>query len=84
MRSLVAGLIALVAQIAVPGVLRSAIDNALENRDLNAAAGVDFRCAGLEESAAAGPFDVVIANLTGAVLVRLQCFEGLDLAGQLS
>ena len=49
---------------------QDAIDNALENRDLNAAAGVDFRCAGLEESAAEGPFDIVLANLTGAVLVR--------------
>lgn len=50
---------------------QDAIDNALENRDLNAATDVEFRCAGLEASAAEGPFDVVLANLTGAVLVRL-------------
>lgn len=49
---------------------QDAIDNALENRGLNAA-DVEFRCAGLEASAADGPFDVVLANLTGAVLVRL-------------
>lgn len=49
---------------------QDAIDNALENRDLNAAADVDFRCASLEASAAEGPFDVVVANLTGGVLIR--------------
>ena len=50
---------------------QDAIDNALDNRALNAAADVEFRCAGLEESAAEGPFDIVLANLTGATLVAL-------------
>lgn len=50
---------------------QDAIDNALENRGLNAAAAVDFRRASLEDSAAEGPFEIVLANLTGAVLVRL-------------
>lgn len=49
---------------------QDAIDNALENRDLNAATDVDFRCADLSETAAEGPFDIVLANLTGAVLIR--------------
>ncbi len=50
---------------------QDAIDNALENRDLNAASEVEFRCSGLEASATEGPFDIVLANLTGAVLIRL-------------
>lgn len=49
---------------------QDAIDNALDNRTLNAAADVEFRCAGLEESTAEGPFDIVLANLTGGVLIR--------------
>ncbi|MDQ3069840.1 MAG: 50S ribosomal protein L11 methyltransferase [Acidobacteriota bacterium] len=49
---------------------QDAIDNALENRDLNAMPDVDFRCAGLEVPAGEGPFDVVLANLTGGVLIR--------------
>ena len=50
---------------------QDAIDNALENRGLNGAADVEFRTAGLEESAAEGPFDIVLANLTGATLIAL-------------
>lgn len=50
---------------------QDAIDNALDNRALNATADVEFRCAGLEESSADGPFDIVLANLTGGVLIRL-------------
>ena len=50
---------------------QDAIDNAIENRDLNAfEAHVEFRCADLEAAADAGPYDVVVANLTGAVLIR--------------
>jgi ribosomal protein L11 methyltransferase len=45
-----------------------AIGNAVENRDLNAA-GVEFRCAGIED-APGQRFDIVLANLTGAVLIR--------------
>ncbi len=50
---------------------QDAIDNALENRGLNGAPEVEFRTAGLEESAAEGPFDIVLANLTGATLIAL-------------
>ncbi len=49
---------------------QDAIDNALDNRALNAAPDVEFLRAGLEDAAADGPFDVVLANLTGGVLIR--------------
>lgn len=48
---------------------RDAIDNALENQALNGT-DAEFRCVELEAAALDGPFDVVVANLTGAVLVR--------------
>lgn len=51
---------------------QDAIDNAIENRDLNALeAHVELRCADLEAAAGEGPYDIVVANLTGAVLIRL-------------
>lgn len=50
---------------------QDAIDNAIENRDLNALeAHVEFRCTDLEAAAGEGTYDVVMANLTGAVLIR--------------
>ena len=49
---------------------QDAIDNALDNRALNAAPDVEFLRAGLEDAADEGPFDVVLANLTGGVLIR--------------
>ena len=49
---------------------QDAIDNALDNRALNAAPDVEFLKTGLEDVAAEGPFDVVLANLTGGVLIR--------------
>ncbi|MDQ3171904.1 MAG: 50S ribosomal protein L11 methyltransferase [Acidobacteriota bacterium] len=49
---------------------QDAIDNALDNRALNAAPGVEFLRAGLEDAADEGPFDVVLANLTGGMLMR--------------
>jgi ribosomal protein L11 methyltransferase len=49
---------------------QDAIDNALENRDLNAAAAVEFVRAGVEDAREAGPFEIVLANLTGGVLIR--------------
>ena len=49
---------------------QDAIDNALDNRALNAAPDVEFLRAGLEDAADEGPFDVVLANLTGGVLTR--------------
>lgn len=50
---------------------QDAVDNAIENRDLNALeAHVEFRCTDLEAAAGDGPYDVVVANLTGAVLIR--------------
>lgn len=45
-----------------------AIFNALENKDLNAL-DVEFRCEGIE-GPAGEVFDIVLANLTGAVLIR--------------
>ena len=48
-----------------------AIDNAIENRDLNAlGSAVEFRRAEVEAVSGEGPYDIVLANLTGAVLVR--------------
>lgn len=47
---------------------QDAVDNARENMALNAL-DADFRCEGLE-AFSGGPFDLVLANLTGAVLVR--------------
>lgn len=50
---------------------QDAIDNALENRGLNALeAHVEFRCVSVETAAGEGPYDIVVANLTGAVLIR--------------
>lgn len=50
---------------------QDAIDNAIENRDLNAlGAAVEFRCAEVEAVSGEGQFDIVLANLTGAVLIR--------------
>jgi ribosomal protein L11 methyltransferase len=46
-----------------------AISNALENRDLNDL-DVEFRCEGIEDAQASGPFDVLLANLTGGVLIK--------------
>lgn len=47
---------------------QDAVDNARENMALNAL-DVDFRCEGLE-AFEGGPYDLVLANLTGAVLAR--------------
>jgi ribosomal protein L11 methyltransferase len=46
-----------------------AIGNALENRALNGL-DVEFRCEGIEDATAGGSFDVLLANLTGAMLVK--------------
>lgn len=46
-----------------------AIANAVENQALNGL-DVEFRCAGIEDAAADGPFDLLVANLTGGVLIR--------------
>lgn len=60
---------------------QDAIGNALENRGLNGVE-VEFRCADLHEARAGGPFDIVLANLTGVVLMRfareLQTLAGDD------
>ena len=49
---------------------QDAVDNAVDNRHLNALGrDVQFRCVGVE-AAGEGPYDIVVANLTGAVLIR--------------